>query len=405
MQTGIFVAVGLPVAAVASRATPAEAQARLRSLPFERLAWRMPFRAPAETLLLVAGLAALAAVPADRPDRLFEPPERIREATAEIARMIALPSGRHAVAVEAGNLGELLARETALEEVLADAIAAGWIERYGMLARHLPASAARPDRAGGLARGLPDEAAFRQRAALALRENAMAAEFAAVQAADYGRALQAPAVTLADLESFAEVRPLAAQLEETPEGLCEVVRLFGVSDPAALAAAVAALGLPGVRAVDLAAPIESAMTQLRSQVILWLGLGLLAALLVLAFAHGDWRRALAIARTTGAAVGLTALLLTLLAGPLGVFLLVALTLLFGVGIDYGLFLGRRGTGAAGLADFRSVGLCAVSTLAGFSMMALSSVTLLHDIGTTVILGVLLVLAFHLGASPGAEDGR
>lgn len=394
MQTGLFVAVGLSVAAVTSRVIPVAEFCKLRSPPVERLAWRMPFRASLETIMIVAGIAALAGVPADKPGMLFELPERFKEASAEIGRMVALPSGRYAVSIEGSDLTELLRREAAVQEVLDAAVAAGQIDRYTMLARSIPPMATIP----GVTRELPDPLVFQQRAAAALRDNGMVPEFASTLAADYRVARNAPVIGLDNLEGFAETRALAAQIHVTPTGLREVVRLYGARDPVALAGSIAAQGIPGVRAVDLAAPIEAAIRDLRRNMMLWLGIGLFSALVVLLLAYADWRRAVAVARTTGAAVGLTALLLTLFGGPLGVFEIAALTLLFGIGIDYGLFLARAKTEAARVSDFRSVGLCAASTLVGFSMMVISSVKLLHEIGTTVILGVVLLVALHFSNS-------
>jgi predicted exporter len=163
-----------------------------------------------------------------------------------------------------------------------------------------------------------------------------------------------------------------------------------------LADAIAARDIPGVRLVDLAAPIVAGMMQLRRHVLMWLGIGSFAAFGVLLVGQADWRRTVSIARTTGAAVVLTAVLMTLITGSLGIFQIVALTLVFGIGIDYGLFLGRTGSTDTRIASFRSVGLCAVSTLLAFSIMAVSPVKLLHEIGLTVFLGVLITLLLHSG---------
>lgn len=406
MQTGVFVAVGLLVACLVSCAIPAGDVCSVRSPPLERLVWRMPYRVWLETLLLVAGIAFLAGTPAD-PGGLFEPPDRIRESMARVSGMVALPSGRHAVLIEGKDLAELLTREAELQETLDVAISVGLLSHYTMLASHLSATATLPE----IANPLPTGAVFRARAALALRQNGMAPAFADQQAADYLIAREMPAVGIGALKAFAETRALAAQLDRTPGGLREVARLYGVKDPVTLAQAITDHGIPGVHPLDLAAPIQAAMADLRRQVMLWLGAGLVSAVLVLLLAYVDRRKAAAVARTTGAAVALTAILMTILAGPLGVFEIVALTLLFGIGIDYGLFLapsergGRGSVGAEGpgVADYRSVGLCALSTLVGFSTLAISSVKLLHDIGTTVILGVLLVLLFHLGGSARVSD--
>ena len=390
MQTGVFVATGLPIAAILSRTIPASPDRVLRAPPFERLAWPMPFRPWIETGILIAGIVVLAGYPASTSTTLFDPPDTLVESIDKFETMVALPSGRHAVLVEASTLPELLARQADLDSVLASAVNAGALDRYAMTLAYLPVAATLPD----LADLLPAVPVFEERAARALGDNGMEPDFAAAQGAAYREALHAPVITLAELEGFPETRPLAAHLDTTGTGLREVVRLFGLNDADAVAGAVAGSGIPGVRMLDLAGPIEDAMATLRHKVLLWLGIGSIVAFGVLLIGHRERSRAVVIARTTGAAVALTALLMAGITGPLGIFEIVALTLVFGIGIDYGLFLDREPASDLRIADFRSVGLCAVSTMIAFSIMAVSPVKLLHDIGLTVFLGVLVTLVLH-----------
>ena len=84
--------------------------------------------------------------------------------------------------------------------------------------------------------------------------------------------------------------------------------------------------------------------------------------------------------------------LLLVGGGIGLFHVMALALVIGIGIDYGLLLTLSGDGAQFGAAVRSVLLCATTTLIGFITMALSGVGVLEDIGTTVAIGVLAMLA-------------
>ncbi|MEM7120260.1 MAG: MMPL family transporter [Pseudomonadota bacterium] len=390
MQTGVFVATGLPVAAVFSRTIPSDPDHVLHAPPFERLAWPMPFRPWIEIGFLIAGIAVIAGYSTNTSSTLFDPPDIVAETIDRFETMVDLPSGRHAVMMEASTLSELLARQTELAGVLISAVSDGALDRYAMTSAFLPATATLPT----LADRLPDVVVFEERAAQALSANGMEPEFAAEQGVAYSDALHAPVITYAELEAFPETRPLAARLDTTATGLREIVRLYGLIDAEAVAGAVAESEIPGVHMLDLAGPIDDAMVALRHKVLLWLGIGSIVAFAVLLIGHREKRRAVVIARTTGAAVGLTALLMAGIGGPLGIFEIVALTLVFGIGIDYGLFLDRKSDSDQRVADFRSVGLCAVSTMIAFSIMAFSPVKLLHDIGLTVFLGVLVTLVLH-----------
>ena len=102
-------------------------------------------------------------------------------------------------------------------------------------------------------------------------------------------------------------------------------------------------------------------------------------------------------RSGGAVV--TALIISFLTGGLGIFQIVALILVAGIGIDYGLFLRNDAENQAFRLASRSVTRCAATTLIAFATMTLSGVTLLQNIGLTVCFGVIAMMAAHLLASP------
>ncbi|MEM9736383.1 MAG: hypothetical protein AAF908_07245, partial [Pseudomonadota bacterium] len=197
-----------------------------------------------------------------------------------------------------------------------------------------------------------------------------------------------PAITYQDFAARTELSPLI----EGPEGWSEMVSLFGVDDPEALRTRLG--DLPGVTYAEPTAELAAQVTNLQSRVLLWLSLGAAAAGMLLAAAVG-LRRARSVALSVAGALGLAATLLTLSFGPLGVFQIMALTLVTGIGVDYGLFLGTAQTEEEFREATRSVGLSAVSTLAAFGVMALAPAAILSEIGVTVSLGVLAVLGLSL----------
>jgi predicted exporter len=95
-------------------------------------------------------------------------------------------------------------------------------------------------------------------------------------------------------------------------------------------------------------------------------------------------------------LGLAALLLRLLMGPLNLYHLVGLLLVAGIGLDYALFLGRGGADAR-----HAVGACAASTVGAFLVLATSSIPALHALGASVSTGAALC---YLAASWGARPG-
>ena len=79
--------------------------------------------------------------------------------------------------------------------------------------------------------------------------------------------------------------------------------------------------------------------------------------------------------------------MALLGVSLNAFNMVAVVLIIGLGVDYGVFMTMRGTGSDGRSTERAVLVSGLTTLAGFGALALASHPALHAMGVTVLLGV------------------
>jgi predicted exporter len=151
--------------------------------------------------------------------------------------------------------------------------------------------------------------------------------------------------------------------------------------------AAAAEGLPGVRWVDKAGDVSGLLARYRWAMAALLLAGHVAVLVALCWRYrrAAWRAWL----PTAVASLLTVACLGWLGEPLQLSNILALLLLLGIGVDYGIFLlEHEGDGAAWLA----VVLGAASTWLAFGLLALSSTPALHAFGLTLLLGVALVWA-------------
>jgi len=383
MQTGVFIACGLLVAALSARLLIGTQTIVLRTPSLERLTWHLPFRPFVEAVLALGGLLIALSATASPSKTLFSPPEHVTAGIERIREMIDLPSGRYAIRVKGDNLADLLSKQASLVPELDAAIASGALDGYTMLGQIFE----------GGSTDLPSAETFALQAGNALRSVGMNPAFAKVQTAAYRDAVAVPAITASDLGNFDETRTLAALLEVKDDGIQEHIRLTGLSDPRSLT-----INSPDVSLVDVTAPVRAGVAALRHQATLWLGVGTIGAILCLALGLKDWRKAAQIALTSAAALGATVGILTVTNGALGIFQIIALTLIVGIGIDYGLFLRAASTGKARAAAAQSVALCAGSTLIAFTVMAFSPVKLLQEIGLTVSLGVLVMLLLNLAQS-------
>jgi predicted exporter len=175
-----------------------------------------------------------------------------------------------------------------------------------------------------------------------------------------------------------------------PDGTAcaSVVMLRGVRDLAALPViAASADGLPGVRWADQVQSVSALLGRYRHTMALLLVAGHAAVLLALAWRYGRdaWRAWLPTALAT---LG-TLALLALFGQALQLFNVLALALLLGIGIDYGIFLLERETADAGSA-WLAVVLGAAGTWLSFGLLALSSTPALRSFGLTLMFGLLIV---------------
>ena len=143
-----------------------------------------------------------------------------------------------------------------------------------------------------------------------------------------------------------------------------------------------ARGLPGVHWVDRTADFSAMLGHYRRMMS-----GLLLAGIVLVYAAMVWRyrtRAWRVMVPTLVAGVLTMSLLGWLGEPLQLFNVLALLLLLGMGIDYGIFLLEHDGDASA---WLSVCVGAASTWLSFGLLALSTTPALRSFGLTLLLGI------------------
>ena len=165
----------------------------------------------------------------------------------------------------------------------------------------------------------------------------------------------------------------------------------------AIAADLARLGNPGgsrLRLIDIVNETQNLYASYLSQAVKMAALGGLGIVVLLALALRDAMRLLRVVAPLVLAVVLVAAG-HVAWGPLNLFHLVGLLLIVGVGSNYALFFDRR-THDGGEPDgdrqvLPSLVVANLTAAIGFGVLGLSSLPVLHSIGTTVAPGALLAL--------------
>lgn len=241
--------------------------------------------------------------------------------------------------------------------------------------------------ASGLSEWLPSAEEQNQNRALVRRALQLASP---VLKALLGAAPEGPgdqAVTPGMLEKTSLASLFDAFILQKPGERHEAVLMLTLSgvQPENLPA-LNALQVPeGVHFVDITSGMDEGLSLYRDRILMLLaaGLALLFLALTLRFGWNAWRAVL----PTALGIVFSAAVLGLLGIPLTLFASLAMVLLLGLGIDYGIFVtGNPSDGRTAAAVLFS----GVTTMLSFGLLAFSATPALHVFGLTLFVGQLAV---------------
>ncbi|MGB3394464.1 MAG: MMPL family transporter [Stenotrophomonas sp.] len=299
-------------------------------------------------------------------------PPALMEQQIRLSQLLGMPSPAQFYLVQGVDAAQLLQREEALTARLRALADDDRIGGYRALSDWLPSPA-------------------RQQADAALTAKIEPGVLAAVSEV-VGEPLPRPDFAAAPMTAAAFLASPASQpfrhlwVGAVGEQTISVVMVDDLSRADALATLrSAAEGLDGVRWVDRTADFSQLLGHYRKLMsgLLLVGVMLVFGVLWLRYRQQAWR----VLAPTLVAAALTLGLLGLFGQPLQLFNVLALLLLLGMGIDYGIFLiEHRGDASAWLA----VCVGAASTWLSFGLLGLSATPALRAFGLTLLFGIGLV---------------
>jgi predicted exporter len=413
-QLGLYSIAGLVTAAAVTRyVLPWLAPARLRVRDLaplgDRLARSIVGRKAGRAIAIVAVAIAGAALVAHH-GRLWdrdlaslnpitardrEDDRRLREALgASDARvMVALPSTDLEAALEGAERAG-----RALDPLVASGVLAG----YDSPARFLPSAATQRERQASL----PEAAVLRARLAGALAGTPLRPARVEPFVEDVERARTAPPLTAPDLEGTALGLAFEGLVLRDDAG--RWTAMLGLHAPAgraidadAVRAALVRANVPGALVLDVKAQLDAIYGGYFRRALRASVAGLAAIVLLLFAALRDAARLARVMAPFAAGVVLAAGVHVLLGTSLTLFHLVGLLLVAAIGSNYSLFFDRiaHSPGEAPGRTLASLALANAATVIGFGILALSSIPVLHAIGSTVALGTAATLLFSALFAP------
>ncbi|QGZ42995.1 MMPL family transporter [Pseudoduganella flava] len=166
-----------------------------------------------------------------------------------------------------------------------------------------------------------------------------------------------------------------------------IVALRGLNFADAVMLSRLARDVAGVQWVDKVAEISSVLGAYRVTMgfVVLAAYGVVFLLLLPRYRGRAWR---VIAPTAAASIA-TLAILGYAGQDLQLFHVLALMLLLGIGVDYGIFM-QESPDRRDATAWLAVGLSAANTILGFGLLALSNTPALHSFGLTMLLGTLIV---------------
>lgn len=320
-----------------------------------------------------------------------------RRIDAELRAAMGASDARHVVAVHGADADSALEAAERVGARLDPLIAAGQLGGYESPARVLPSAAMQRSRLASL----PESGVLRERLRAALQGMPLRPERVEPFVADVESTRAAGPLTRDTIAGTALEMALDGLLFKASDG--RWTALLGIRPPAgssradiaAVREAVAAAGVPGAIVVDIKTEIDRLYSGYfdRALVMSAVGLGVIVALL-----FGALRGPARVARVMApllAGVLVVAACHVALGTRLTLLHLVGLLLVVAVGSNYALFFDRLAIGAdpSAARTLASLVVANLATVAGFGVLAFSSVPVLQSIGSTVALGAFLTLVF------------
>lgn len=364
------------------------------------------------TTLLIAAAAAAALVARENGHlwqddlaALSPVPAQARTLDNSLRRALGAPGPRMLFVVRGTSAQAVLRRSEALRPRLHAARQRGLLSGYDMAARYLPS--VRTQRARQAA--LPDAAALRKALDAASRGLPFKPDTFAPFVRDVEAARSLPPLRPAMLRDTALGARLAPLLfASAPGRWIGLVPLAGVADPAALARWYDDAPLADVGLVDLKGESNALMANFRIEALQRFAWGALAMLLLLVAGLRRLRPLLRVIAPVALALLVDVAVIIASGSRLTLFNLVTLLLVAGVGIDYALFFNRSESDPEERArTAHALGICLLSTVTLFGILATSGIPVLRAIGLTAGVGAAaaFVFAWLLAPHAGAQRGQ
>lgn len=398
-QLGAFAISGLITAALATRwllplvlpgvapPPPSALWSRLRPTPRQIRLLRLAFLALAVPAIAMIGFRGNGLWETDLRN-LSPVPAEARAMDRRLRDQMGAADVRYLLVVREPSIEKVLQHSESLAEGLQDLVADERLGGFDMAARYLPSLKSQERRRDALpSRAELAEAVAEAAEGLPFRSGLFEPFLEAVSRSKLG-----PPLLLEDFREAGLEWLIGALLFQQGDDWVGLIAPQALRDPQALANFVAARNDSSLSFLDLQRGSEALVADYRQEALLLLAIGSLVAVVTLFLGLRSHTRVFRVTMPVALSVLFTVATLSLTGTAFSIFHLLALLLVAGVGLDYALFFERYAAHPLDWArTLRAVILSAITTVTVFSVLAFSSIPVLHGLGETVAVGALLSL--------------
>ncbi|NRR29545.1 transporter [Oxalobacteraceae bacterium] len=335
-------------------------------------------------LFAVAAVAGISRLGANDDIRLLQnPPRHLIDDQIKLSKLLDAPTPVQFFLVRGASAEVVLQREEALKRRLDPLIAEHRISGYQAMSNWVPSARTQDERLA-----LIKEKLLQDGGPLAGLAEQTGEDAQWIDATRAGLLAAGTPLTIQDFLKTPASEPWRhLWLDRIEGGYASIVALRGLDSKAVPRLQQMPAGLEGVQWVDKVAEISSVLGRYR-QYMGWVVLGAYAVVFGLLFARYRARTWRVLAPTALASIA-TLALLGFAGQHLQLFHVLALMLLLGVGVDYGIFM-QEHPERRNSTPWLAVGMSAANTILSFGLLGLSKTAALQAFGLTMLLGTALV---------------
>ncbi len=333
---------------------------------------------------------------------LQKPPQELLDDQLKLGKILDLATPVQFFLLRGASAEALLQREETLKQRLDMLVTQRQISGYHAISNWVPSAQSQESR-----RQLIDRLLLQERGALAALAAKLGEGSSWLTAARTRLLASALPITVEDFFKSPASEPWRhLWLGQVGEEHASIVALRGVSRSSLPALGQAAAGLEGVEWVDQVSEISALLGAYRYYMgwVLLISYVAVFALLYPRYRQASWR----VLTPTAMATILTLALLGIAGQGLQLFHLLALMLLLGIGVDFGIFLQEEPNSQRDGSAWLAVGISALSTLLSFGLLGLSKTPALRAFGMTMAMGigaVALIVPCFCTANAAQPPGR